>query len=203
VLRCSACRNLGFTEVGALGNTNSCTRCGNSTPLTLEAWRQPIADPEWYYELHPIVRDLVRENGHAPLWLAHHIRQGARTYSDIPETNLFVGMSHRPTAEADLVAHVDGRLLIAEVKTTDELDASGAKRKAAAHKRVMWARLVNADEIVLATTSSTWQQSSVEAMRAAMREAAKADVWLPGGTPRLWLVHNLGSTVTEEIIDPY
>jgi hypothetical protein len=203
VLRCSACRNLGFTEVGALANTNACTRCGNATPLRLEAWRQPVFDPEWHYELHPIVRDLVRENGHAPLWLAHHLRQGARTYCDVSETNLFCGDSCRPIAEADLVAHVDGRLLTAEVKTTDELDTTRDKRKAAARKRLMWARLVNADEIVLATTMPTWQQSSIDIMRTALQAAAKADVWLPGGAPVLRLVHNLGSKVTEQIIDPY
>lgn len=203
VLRCSACRNLGFTEVGALANTNTCSRCGNPTPLRLEAWRNPISDPEWHYELHPIVRDFVRENGQAPLWLAHHLGQGARSYSDVSETNLFVGESRRPIAEADLVAHVDGRLLTAEVKTTDELDSTRDKRKAAARKRVMWARLVNADEIVLATTKSTWQQASIDSMRTAMQDAAEADVWLPGGAPTLRLVHNLGSDVTQEVIDPY
>lgn len=203
VLRCSACRNLGFTDVGALANMNTCTRCGNTTPLRLEAWRHPVADPEWHYELHPIVRDLVRENGHAPLWLAHHLRRGARSYCDVSETNLFRGESRRPIAEADLVAHMDGRLLTAEVKTSDELDSTRDKRRAAAGKRVMWARLVNADEIVLATTMSTWQQSSIDAMRTAMQRAAQADVWLPGGAPMLRLVHGLGSEVTEEVIDPY
>lgn len=120
VLRCSACRNLGFVDIDALAGTNICGRCGGVTPLRLAAWRHPVSDPEWFYELHPIVRDLVRDNGQAPLWLAHHLRQGAHSYSDVSETNLLRGNSRKPLAEADLVAYADGRLVTAEVKTTDE-----------------------------------------------------------------------------------
>ena len=204
VIGCRHCRDVAFVAVDELGQTNTCSRCGGQTELSLDAWRDPISDPSWHYDIHPVMRDFVVDHGDAVLTLGAYLAGRSRTYEDVGETNLLRPGSRRPVAEADLVAHADGRVLTAEVKTSDDLDSKKDRRMAAAVKRVLWARVVAADEIILATTQKAWKQASIDAMKTVLREADRLEVWTPGLRPRLRLISGLGtSDLSDEPVEVF
>lgn len=198
ILRCHTCEALTFVPVDDLGQRNRCPRCGSDTDLTLDAWRKPTTEPTWFYDLHQVARDFLRDNGHAPAWLAHHLAKKARDYADCAEMNLYRKGTRTSIAEADLIALVDGTLLAAEVKTCDYLGNSVAERAAASNKRIRWAAVLQADEIVLASTELSWQQTSIDAMRTKLAAAIADNVFAPDRTPRLRLINGLGTSATTE-----
>jgi hypothetical protein len=88
-----------------------------------------------------------------------------------------------------LLALVDRQLIIAEAKSNNTLGTK-KQRNDAARKRVMAAKMLVADEILLATTAEAWEKPSVEAMGNAIRE----QVWPSGRRPRLTTITKLGGT---------
>ncbi|TDO34732.1 hypothetical protein EV643_12692 [Kribbella sp. VKM Ac-2527] len=201
LLVCATCEQPNFVPIQDLGQRNNCARCGALTDLTLGAWRQPVDEPTWFYDLHQVARGFVKDNGHAPLWLAHHLATQARAYSDCAELNLLKAGTRTSLAEVDLIAHVDGKLITAEVKTSNSL-ASRAQRTDAARKRVHWAAVLRADEVLLATTQPDWQPSSISAVADALKAATVDSTFAPDRTPRLRLVTGLGTaTLTDQYHD--
>jgi hypothetical protein len=120
------------------------------SPLTAASWNKDGIEPRWFYDLHPIVRDFLNENGEVPVLLSHHLRRKSRTYTDAPEMELFEGGA--AVAEADLIALSDHRVLVAEAKSSNHLRPNKGSRLDAARKKVRLATTLHADEIVLATT---------------------------------------------------
>ena len=188
VLSCADCRHLAFFSVDELAQSNTCGRCNAAIDLNRGSWSsKPATEPRWFYDLHGVGRNLLDDNGHAPLWLDHMLARDARQYASIAETNLYKPGTRKSLGETDLVAIADGTLVTAEVKTSNFIGKANA-RQDAARKRVLWADVIRADAIVLATTHERWAPSSVAAMRKAMREHA----WTPGHEPQLRLVTGLG-----------
>lgn len=198
VLGCRGCRKPGFVAVDHLAQDNECPRCGEVSPLTQARWRQPYDEPVWHYRLHWSVAELFDQNGDVPLLLSHELRGKPRSrYTDIGEVEFAAGGTR--VAECDLIALRRGQLLVAEAKTTDTLEANSSKRRRAADKRVKIAAALHADEIVLATTQASWQQSSIDAMSKAIVEHH----WPTGRGPLLRLVTGLGGTPAQHAIDPH
>ncbi|MCL8026463.1 hypothetical protein [Nocardioides bruguierae] len=193
ILGCRMCEAPSFVPVDDVAQVNRCPRCGSLNDLTLDVWRAPAGEPQWYYDLHQVARDFLRDNGHAPAQLAHHLSRKARNYADCAEMNLLLRGTRTSIAEVDLVAYADGHLLTAEVKTCDYIGNSTAERTAAANKRLHWAAVLQADEVVLASTEASWQASSIEAMRTKLADAIAKETFAPDRTPRLRLINNLGA----------
>ncbi len=97
-------------------------------------------------------------------------------------------------AEADLLALVDDKVVVAEAKSTDELDTGNQNK--AARKRVLLAETFGAEEIILATTKEGWKEASISAMRTAVKD----HVWKAMPRPRIREVFGLG---TGEVKDRY
>lgn len=188
-LICSECNRAAFFALEDLGQENVCNRCSAVTPLSLAAWKTPAEEPLWFYDLHPVARELMQGHGDMPLIAVGHLASGASYVVDTPELEL-IGKSG-PVAETDLLIHADGKVVTGEVKTSDELEGSRKGRRTAASKRVLWADVVRADEVVLATTQPAWGQSSIECMIEALRNHN----WIPGHAPRLRTLTDLGSAL--------
>lgn len=166
-------------------------RCSATTELTQAAWKTPADEPMWFYDLHPVARELVQDHGDAPLVVAHGLLSSG--FSDVAEMELV--KNGKPVAESDLIVHTGGRLYTGEVKTSNELHHVKAERRRAAQKRVLWADVVLADDILLATTQPEWAPSSVNALTDVMRN----HMWAPGHRPRLTLLTELGGTNPKEV----
>jgi hypothetical protein len=195
-LDCATCGRLAFLRIDDLAQTNTCPHCHAASELGQARWRQPRHEPTWYYHLHPLARDLLNQHGEVPLLLADHLRRSSRRYADVAELELFSSAS--PIAECDLLASVDGRVVTAEAKSVTRFGRSEADRNAAIKKRIRIARVLRADEIVLATTESQWNGDDVQALRTAVRAAR----WSDGSPPAVRVVIGLGTTSIGEDLLP-
>lgn len=192
VLGCGSCSYVDFYPLSALGAQFTCQRCLDTNSLTQPRWRQPMEEPLWFYDLNPAFRSLIQENGQYPLMLANHLEgRSVRHYADMVEFEVL--SEGKKQHETDLVALIDDRLAIAEVKNANRLASNGDQRRTAARKRVRAAQIIEADQIILATTHDDWEPSSVAAIRTAIEEVQ----WNPG-EPRIRVITKLG---TDEISD--
>jgi hypothetical protein len=132
-----------------------------------------------------------------PLLLSRHLRSKTQwDLDDAPEFELV--KNKKPVAETDLLALTERHLISAEAKTKNTLGRNSNERNDAAEKRVLAAKLVMADQIILATTELSWVESSIKSMKSAIRAAS----WDTGAPPRLRIITGLGTaTVTDRFAD--
>jgi hypothetical protein len=136
------------------------------------------------------MRQQLEHNGEVPLLLSRHLRSTTqrRVFTDVAELE-FIDHDGGRQAEADLIALIDDRLVVAEAKHNDTF-GSGKQLRRAAAKRVQIAEALRADEIILATTERAWRPSTLKAVRDAISAAA----WPAGMAPQLRAVTGLGSS---------
>jgi hypothetical protein len=195
LVRCPVCEHSAFVHIQDLASNIRCQRCLAENPLDRELWRLPVAEPTWFYDLHPIFRSLLNSNGDVPLLLSKHLRKSAeRRFTDAPEFELLNASGSREV-ETDLLALADRRLLIAEAKSNNSL-GTRKQRLGAARKRIRVAQILLADEVLLATAAESWEDGSVEAVKQALREQS----WPTGTPPQLRIITGLGSAVKDEVI---
>jgi len=194
ILGCGTCGRPAFIAVGNLAQVNLCPRCGTANELARMQWRDPVEEPSWYYDLHPVARDLLADHGEVPLLLSRHLRSTARRYDDVPELELRDD-SGKPVAEADLIAVGNDEVIVAEAKSNDALGKNPREVKRAAAKRVRLADVLRADQIVLATTRPEWSASSLREIRSAVT----GHPWPAGPRPAVRLITGLGSDHAEDL----
>jgi hypothetical protein len=198
VLGCGICGRPSFIAIGNLAQVNQCPRCGVANELARVQWRDPVEEPSWYYDLHPVARELLADHGEVPLLLSRHLRSGSRRYDDVPELELR-DASGNPAAEADLIAVDDDDVIVAEAKSNDALGGSAREVRRAAAKRVRLADVLRADQIVLATTRPEWSASSITEIRSAVT----GHTWPAGLRPAVRLITGLGGDQVSDLrLDP-
>lgn len=158
ILKCPACGDDSWYAAEEVGHTLQCRRCQDRFPMDQRAWRIPHDEPWWYYALSEVVYQALSQNGPAPALALKTVSQEAGTFLYSPE--LKVRSEDGFTAEVDLWAIRDGRIVLGEVTTTDNLtrkDKSEPKRlKHFCHI----ARAVTADEVVFVTTRDRWADAT-------------------------------------------
>jgi hypothetical protein len=194
ILGCGTCGRPAFIAVGDLAQVNRCPRCGTANELARTQWRDPVGEPSWYYDLHPVAREFLADHGEVPLLLSRHLRAMARRYDDVPELELR-DASGDPAAEADLIAVSNGEVIVAEAKSNGALGKNPREVKRAAAKRVMLASVLQSDQIILATTQPEWNTSSVTEIR----NAVTGHPWPADLRPAFRLISGLGSDHVEDL----
>ena len=149
VVPCSECERRAFYRIELLGETNTCPRCG-AQAYTSAAWRSDLHEPQWFYDLHGAVRELLGQNGDVPLLAGRALAATARSFEDIAELD-FGRPGQKPT-EIDIIALADGRLIIGEAKCVPTLGSTKEAGQAIANLADV-SDLLGADEILLATTA--------------------------------------------------
>lgn len=183
LLRCSDCLRLDFYAVEDLAQQMVCDQCGAPVSLIQTNWHKPEQEPIWFYDAHPLARALVPTNSDVPLLLAAHLTAKARTHSHIGEIELTKGT--KSAVETDLIALTDEILSVAEAKTNTDL-AAGVGLGIAIEKRILIAKVLGADHIILATTGKKWPDATVTALKQAIASAEWAS-----RTPTLRLITGL------------
>lgn len=186
VLHCSQCGRPNFFTIDAVGNFNTCPRCGSVDRMLRQRWKMPN-EPAWYYDLHPIAREVMRTNGDVPLLASQHLAGRLQRFQDVAEMNFNEG--GRTIVEADLIAVGSSEVVVGEVKKNGALASTGRKTRDAAEKKVRLARRLRADRVLLATSADKWVEASVRAVK----DAINATDWPAGASPRLDLLSGLGS----------
>lgn len=159
ILDCAHCRKVAFIAIDIVAQQNRCPRCSAQNSLSRERWRRPHGEPRWFYDMNPIVREHLTQDGEIPLLLSHYLRNKSRSYTDVAELEL-LGNDNSRLAEVDLIALSDHELITAEAKRVGSL-GQGRILRAAVTKRIMIADQLEADQIVLATTDQTWKPGTV------------------------------------------
>ncbi|WP_159084956.1 hypothetical protein [Planctomonas deserti] len=166
ILGCQECGRPSFVDADRLGQQFECPQCASLNALISERWREG-AEPTWYYDLFATFRELLKSNGDVPLLAAGHLRAKARKYLDTPELEFFELETNEAVAEIDVVASVDGEVVIVEAKSNGAFAAR--KRGAQTQKLLRIAEVLRADRLILATTAAHWNSTDIEHLS---REAA-------------------------------
>ncbi|MFV8171701.1 hypothetical protein [Mycolicibacterium peregrinum] len=191
--RCPRCQHSAFVHLDDLAAVMRCQRCLAGNAFERQLWRLPVEEPIWYYDLHPIARKLLLDNGEVPLLLSHHLRSRSQSsYTDAAEFEMFNSEGNR-ICETDLLALSDRRVVLAEAKSSNTFGGR-KERIAMARKRAAAALILQVDEIVLGTSASQWDEGTIEAMKNAMTEQD----WPQGRPPALRIICGLGSTITDD-----
>ena len=112
VWNCKYCGNKNKRSLDTIGLENSCDICStaNKTPI----------DFQWHYQIAPfVINALARDNGLTVLWAINYLVEKSRSRNQIylPEFELYDSFdSRKPKNELDIIALIDGSLVIAEVK---------------------------------------------------------------------------------------
>ncbi|WP_419703232.1 hypothetical protein [Promicromonospora sp. NFX87] len=169
ITSCDDCQRGSFVAVDRLGRVYECPRCGAENLLASARWRSG-AEPTWYFDLNTAFRQLLSEHGDVPLLAAHQLRTTARRYADVGELEFL--RDGGPIAEIDLVAHVDGSVVVVEAKASADLgeQKSGTTAQKSAAKIADVARTVRADRVVLATTQESWKERDIPLLESALRQ---------------------------------
>jgi hypothetical protein len=194
VVPCSECERRAFYRIQLLGESNTCPRCGAPAYVTA-AWRSDQEEPEWFYDLHGAVRELLEQNGDVPFLVGRALAASARSFEDIAELDF-----RRPDEdpdEIDIAALMDGRLIIGEGKCIATL---GTRREAnqAIAKLLRVSDLLGADEILLGTTAAgPWEKSDTDRLLKAMA----GHRWRFGKAPQVRVATGLRDNPQTELLD--
>ncbi|MEA5366312.1 hypothetical protein VA596_42750 [Amycolatopsis sp., V23-08] len=189
VLRCLICEALQFTRLDKLGQTWTCVRCDSPNSLDQEHWKAPASEPAWFYDLHPIARNLLVDNGAVPALLAARLRADAQPgdYRDVTELEFHTSGSR--IAEIDLISYHDDTLIVAECKRNGRLSGNSREIRREVEKKCRVAKLVQADQPTFATTDVNWPDGNQKAIR----DAVNGFRWPTWGIPKVTFITALGT----------
>jgi hypothetical protein len=159
VLGCDACRYSAWYDIGDVGASFTCQRCRQLNILVARAWKDPVAEPRWYYDLAEPVYQAFRGNVQAPLFCLRALKKGSTSFLFVHEMDVHDAEDDSLIGELDIWAIRDGRIIVGEATTTDDF-AGQSSKKLATLGRI--AEVVTADEVVLATTAPAWRPAVVE-----------------------------------------
>jgi hypothetical protein len=115
--QCNQCLHRNWKGIEQLSKTWSCEVCSHSRPADIEA--------AWRFRLNGFLKRALSDHGlEAVIWCLKYLRDKAEhSFYFMPSVNLFetrqpINQS-RPTNEADLLAVVDGKTYLCEIKSSD------------------------------------------------------------------------------------
>ncbi|ONH25510.1 hypothetical protein [Pseudofrankia asymbiotica] len=197
VLECATCGRKQFQTVDRIGQRWICLRCDAGNDLDAPAWRAPLAEPKWFYDLHPAGREVLHQNGDTVALLSAYLRRqaktGARFFDDVEEVEL--KSADGPEVELDLVTYSDDVLTIAECKSSADKMVGKAGRREVAKKCDAAARL-RVDRLLFATEKPVWSEG---AGRLVANVVTGFPGWGPLRRPQLIMVSGLGTDAVQEI----
>lgn len=193
VAPCSECERRTFYRIELLGETNVCPRCGAAAYATA-ARKSEQGEPEWFYDLHGAVRELLEQDGDVPFLAGKALADSAGSFEDIAELD-FCRPDQKP-AEIDILALVDGRLAVGEAKCVATL-GTNKEASQAIGKLLAVSDLLGADEILLSTTApGPWK----ERQASQLLEAVARRNWRFGKTPQVRVLTNLRGESRNELL---
>ena len=193
VVPCSECERRAFYRIELLGETNTCPRCG-AHAYAGAAWRSGLDEPQWFYDLHGAVRELLGQDGDVPFLAGRALAATTRSFEDIAELD-FCQPGQKP-AEIDIIALADGRLIIGEAKCVPTLGSNKESGRAIA-KLLEVSDLLGADEIILATTApGPWHERDI----CRLLDSAARRHWRFGKTPLVRVLTSLRDNPRDELL---
>lgn len=159
VLKCSHCLHFDWYTLGSIDQSFSCSRCATANDLTRSSWRGQDPEPTPYYDLAEVVLQALKGNAEVPVRALARLRDGARSFLEVTEMEL--AREDGTKLELDLLAIVDGRLVIGEAKTGNRIAGSSAQERTWLAKLARTVAAIGAHEVVFATASDAWSDATL------------------------------------------
>jgi hypothetical protein len=162
ILRCARCHWLDWYAIDRVGQSFTCARCDHGNFLEQARWREPVSEPQWYYDLDHAVREALRLDGHVPVLALDRLRARNRDgFSFTADFELIKdGTGHPP--EIDFAVIACGRLILGEAKKNDRLAGNRAEERRKVSRLREAAQALTADDVCLATAAVAWDPGTAE-----------------------------------------
>lgn len=184
ILKCPECAQTQWIKLDILQETSTCQRCQGRIPLTQSTWRKPEDEPTWFYDLHPIVRKLMKSNGDVPCLTGQSLYLKYNGGEILPELNFSkLGES---TIEVDMIYGNTHHVVIAEAKKNPEFDSGDRIKQIENLAKI--ARLLEVGSIVLASGNPGEWSGNV---RTQVEDLLAGVVHASGYSPKLDLLVNV------------
>jgi hypothetical protein len=162
VLRCARCNWLDWYAIDQIGQSFRCDRCDQDNFLEQARWRDPISEPQWYYDLDHAVREALKLDGHVPILALDRLRARHRDgFSFTTDFELIKDSTDHPP-EIDFAVITDGRLILGEAKKNDRLASQRRDEERKLSRLYGAARDLTADDVCLATAAAVWDHGTAE-----------------------------------------
>jgi hypothetical protein len=158
ILSCQECERPSFVDADRLGQRYECPQCATPNILSSQRWRRG-AEPRWFYDLFATFRELLLRHGDLPLLAAARLREGSHSYADASELEFYDQATGKNVAEIDLIASVNGEVVVAEAKVAGAYKSGERGRQS--RKLMKVAAALRADRVVLATPQDHWNETDV------------------------------------------
>ncbi|MGW4732651.1 hypothetical protein ACWEQC_26345 [Streptomyces shenzhenensis] len=189
VLGCASCPIYEFYPLDEIRQHYACRRCGSSNVLEQQRWKLPLEEPQWYYELHPAVAELLTNDGNYPLLATRHLRSQASARSALVTEEFELVAQGEAYVEFDFAVATLDALYVGEAKKRNALAANARATKREFNKLLDGSRQLAATHLVLATAAPAWK----ETMLAAVKEQVHGDLRAGKNTPQVVLLTTLGT----------
>ena len=181
ILKCTRCDRIQWIDARRISELQ-CGRCQAQIPLSLGSWNLPISEPKWFYDLNPVIRELLVECGHVPVLAGRLIEDKIRGVAHVAPEIMFARKRKRQF-EVDLLVMSANHLVVGECKNQPTVPRREHVRKI--HALTESAQVFRADEIVLASgEGGKWESAFVTQLR----ERVNAIQWADGRKPKIALL---------------
>ena len=196
VLKCSHCLNTTWYRLDDLSQSFACSRCQQRAAITEASWSadhgqgDPAPEPTFYYALAEVAYQALRHDADVPIRAIGALR--SKPAEAVQQaTDSIVSRAGRPF-ELDLLALVDGRIVIGEAKKGDRLKSTATKERRWLNTLAGIADAITADEVAFATATE-WRPDTLtrigevfESRRIEQRiiQLGNGGTTAPGDTPR-------------------
>lgn len=189
ILACGACTRVQWIPAAEITKA-ICARCQAHIPLAHESWGRPVEEPRWFYDLHPVVRDVIEECGHVAVLAGRHLQPKWRARSTVlPDIEFKSAKDH---FEIDLVLTSRNRVYVGECKHRPAIPTNEVSKKL--HALVRSAALLRADEIVRASGQpGAWDHEFVQKLA----DRVASTRWVSGKQPRIRLLTDVFGEITD------
>lgn len=170
LLRCSRCNWRDWYSVDDIRQRFECKRCTHTNDLIHERWRDPVLEPNWYYDLDHAVREALGKGGRVPILALEELRSGSRnSFTYCTDFELVRNGNEKPELEIDFAIVRDGRIIIGEAKKKDRVEN---QRKAEVQKLTRLTRTASeltVDQLCFATLAPQWNATTKTTMQSAAK----------------------------------
>lgn len=150
--KCPLCGLKNWSHIDKIHQSIECVGCRHISSLRSE--------PTWSYKISTLVEKGMRE-GLVPvvLVLGELLRESSSSFFFAPCLDLFKSNTERTFAESDIVCISNGKLILGEVKDSEEVFGRGNSRSQI-ERLTAAARMVNPDKLIFSAMSETPRSST-------------------------------------------
>jgi len=159
ILHCEICRLNAWYPIEELGSEFTCSRCRSTLLVSQKAWKRPLEEPNFYYELNEVVYQGTPGDVATIVLSLHSLKKETRHAFDF-SPQLDVVSEKGLLGDLDIAALADGRILVGEAKSNDRLGDDEKKEREVLNRLHSAGVALRADGIVLATASRRWRKKT-------------------------------------------